>query len=186
MGASISIFRQELWADDFEANRRRDPHLPLPSGDERPAGRGTLTTSEGCSPASSPEILFLNDCARLGVPKLSMNEKIGWAKSSPSGGDRRRGRVLDIPTSLVCLILPRERGRKTMGLCRGIKNYTSSSTGGYRQGVGSLAVLAQDDRNPIRPRLYCTARSRRRITGPSPRRHGDHKNQGPAPKKVQG
>jgi hypothetical protein len=32
--------------DDVEANRRRDLLLPLPFGDERPAGRGTLTTSE--------------------------------------------------------------------------------------------------------------------------------------------
>jgi hypothetical protein len=32
---------------NFEANQRRDLHLPLPSRDERPAGRGTLTSSDG-------------------------------------------------------------------------------------------------------------------------------------------
>ena len=37
------------------------------------------------------QILFLNDCARLGVPKLSMNETIGWAKSSPEGSCRGPG-----------------------------------------------------------------------------------------------
>jgi hypothetical protein len=44
---------------NFEANQRRDLHLPLPSRDERPAGRGTLTTSEGCKVRHHrPNIIF--------------------------------------------------------------------------------------------------------------------------------
>jgi len=57
-GASISIFQQELRQTTLKGTGVVTYicrfHLEM----NGPAGRGTITTSEGCSPASSPKYYF--------------------------------------------------------------------------------------------------------------------------------